>query len=61
MTVAYETKVILNLLALQIAKASSLAEAYAVIKMAADAEGIKLPSTREELLQSVEKGKEEEN
>ena len=52
-TVAYETKVILALLAQQIAKANTVGEAYAIVKLAANVEGLKLPS-REELLREME-------
>ena len=48
---AYETKVILILLAQQIAQAKSLEEAYAAIQMAANAEGLQLPPMDEMLRQ----------
>jgi len=50
-TVAYETKVILILIAQQIAQAKSLEEAYAAIQMAANAEGLQLPPMDEMLKQ----------
>ena len=40
---AYETKVILSLLAQQVAKAKSLEEAYMAIADAANVEGLSLP------------------
>jgi len=43
MTMAYETKVILSLLANQVAKAKSLEEAYMAIVDAANVEGLALP------------------
>jgi hypothetical protein len=44
---AYETKVILALLAQQIAKAETLEEAYKAVEMAANVEGVNLPSYEE--------------
>ena len=41
---AYETKVILTLLAQQVGKAKSLREAYTSIVEAASVEGLQLPS-----------------
>jgi len=46
---AYETKVILTLLAHQVVKSKNLREAYTAIEAAANTEGIKLP-TFDELL-----------
>ena len=40
---AYETKVILTLLAQQVAQAQSVREAYALIARAANVEGVQLP------------------
>jgi hypothetical protein len=44
---AYETKVILALLAQQIARAETLEEAYRAVEMAANVEGVNLPSYEE--------------
>ncbi|MCL2574402.1 MAG: hypothetical protein FWE34_07625 [Defluviitaleaceae bacterium] len=44
---AYETKVILSLLADHIGKAKSVKEAYNVVVKAANVEGLKLPSYEE--------------
>ena len=46
---SYETKVILALLAQQIAKASSVREAYTMVADAANVEGVKLPDYDEYL------------
>ena len=57
---AYETKVILSLLAQQVAQAESAREAYALIVRAANVEGLKLPAfddMRKELEEEKEKGK----
>ena len=43
-TMAYETKVILTLLAQKIAQVQSAREAYSLIARAANVEGLKLPS-----------------
>ena len=40
---AYETKVILTLLAQQISKCSSVNEAYNAVKIAANVEGLEIP------------------
>ena len=47
-TIAYETKVILRLLARQIAKADSLEEAYESVVIAAGVEGLEIPDYEEE-------------
>ena len=52
-TVAYETKVILTLLAQQIGRAKSIKEAYTIVVTAANVEGLKLP-TYEEFLKEWE-------
>ena len=44
---AYETKVILTLLAEAIARTNSAKEAYGCVVRAASAEGVKLPSYKE--------------
>ena len=44
---AYETKVILKLLANQVARAESLEEAYIFIAEAANVEGLEVPSYEE--------------
>lgn len=44
---AYETKVILALLAQQVAKAESVKEAYTMIVQAANVEGVELPTYEE--------------
>jgi len=54
----YETKVILTLLAQQIAQAKSVKEAYAAIKRAANVEGLQLPPM-EELLRELKEESEE--
>jgi len=57
---AYETKVILALLAQQIAQTESAREAYALIVRAANVEGLKLPDyddMRKELEEEKTKGK----
>ena len=45
---AYETKVILRLLASQVAKAENLEEAYDAIATAASVEGMKIPDYKDE-------------
>ena len=45
---AYETKVILRLLAKQVAKSETLEEAYNAIADAANAEGVIVPSYEDE-------------
>ena len=55
---AYETKVILTLLAQQIAKSKNIKEAYAVVKMATNVEGLLLPSYDEMLKEMEEEAKE---
>jgi hypothetical protein len=52
MTMAYETKVILALLAQQIAQAKTVREAYGAVKRAANVEGLQLP-TMDELLKEI--------
>ena len=54
---AYETKVILSLLARQVANSGSVAEAYAAIRSAANVEEMLLPPY-EELVQELKKEKE---
>ena len=44
---AYDTKVLLSLLAHQIVKATSLEEAYYAVMSAANVEGLKLPEYEE--------------
>ena len=44
---AYETKVILALLAQQISKCETIEEAYLAVTMAANVEGLELPSLEE--------------
>ena len=44
---AYETKVILKMMASQIAKAKSLKEAYLFVADAANTEGLEIPSYEE--------------
>ena len=56
---AFETKVILSLLARHIAKAESLEEAYEAVAEAANVEGLDLPSFQE-MLKKVKKGKNNE-
>jgi len=56
---AYETKVILKLLASQVAKAENLEEAYDAIVDAANVEGMDLPSYKEAVAKA--KKKREEN
>ena len=51
---AYETKVILMLLAQQIARCESVKEAYDSIARAASVEGVKLPSY-EEILATIKR------
>jgi hypothetical protein len=46
---AYETKVIMALLAQQVGKAKTVKEAYSAIVKAANVEGVKLPSYEEYL------------
>jgi len=46
---AYETKVLLILVAQQIAKSKTIEEAYAAVQMAANAEGVQLPPMDEML------------
>ena len=53
---AYETKVILKSLAIQVAKAESVKEAYFAIQSAASVEGMKLEEY-EEMKKVVEKNK----
>ena len=55
---AYETKVILTLLAQQIAKAESVREAYAILARAANVEGVRLPAY-DELIKEMEQEKSE--
>ena len=55
---AYETKVILTLLADRIANAKTVEEAYNVIVRAASVEGLKLPSYKEFKEQTEMKPKE---
>jgi len=50
---AYETKVILTLLAQQVGKAKSIKEAYNAIVRAANVEGMQLPSY-EDFLKEME-------
>jgi hypothetical protein len=52
--VAYETKVILMLLAQQVAKSKTIKEAYGAIARAANVEGVNLPPF-EEFLAEIEK------
>ena len=47
---AYETKVILSLLAQSISKVQTIEEAYDVIRNAANVEGIQLPTFEEAVL-----------
>ena len=57
---AYETKVILTLLAQQLAQAESAREAYAFVARAANVEGLQLPSyddLRKELEEEKSRGK----
>ena len=54
---AYETKVILSLLAQRIAEASSIEEAYEAVVMAANVEGVQLPSYVEYMKSLEEKRK----
>ena len=53
---AYETKVILNLLAQQIARCETLEEAFVAVQLAANAEGLIIPSLKElrEILKAAE-------
>ena len=51
---ASETKVILTLLAHQVALSKNIAEAYAAIRRAANVEGLQLPPL-DELLQEIER------
>ena len=44
---AYETKVILMLLAQQVGRAKTIKEAYTIIAAAANVEGVKLPTFEE--------------
>ena len=50
---AYETKVILTLLAHQVAMSKSIEEAYAAIRRAANVEGLQLPPL-DEFLREIE-------
>ena len=54
---AYETKVILTLLAQQIAKSKSVEDAYAAVRMAANVEGLQLPVLDEMLKELGEEEK----
>jgi len=54
---AYETKVILTLLAQQVAQTQSAREAYALIVRAANVEGLKLP-TFDDMVKELEDEKE---
>ena len=54
---AYETKVILNLLAQQIARCNTLEEAYVAVQQAANVEGLNIPSLKE--LREILKGTDE--
>jgi len=54
----YETKVLLSLLADNIARAKTPKEAYAVIVAAANVEGVNLPSYEEKLAEIEELRKE---
>jgi hypothetical protein len=56
---AYETKVIFNLLADSIGRVETVKEAYNVVKRAANVEGVKLPSY-EEFQAELKKEKESE-
>jgi hypothetical protein len=53
LNLAYETKVILALLARQIAKAETIAEAYGAVLMAANVEGMQLPEL-DEMVKKIE-------
>lgn len=53
--VAYETKVILAMLAERISNATSIEEAYEVIRNAANVEGVQLPAYRDVIRQREEK------
>ena len=55
---AYETKVILALLAQQIGRSKSIKEAYTTVIMAANVEGLELPSY-EEFIKQIEKEKDD--
>ena len=57
---AYETKVILTLLAQQIVKSKNIREAYAAVKMAANVEGLQLPAFDDLLKGLDEESKEKE-
>ena len=46
---AYETKVILKLIAKAVARAEDVEEAYEIIVEAANAEGLELPSYQDEM------------
>jgi Tfp pilus assembly protein PilF len=54
---AYETKVILTLLAQQVGRAKSLKEAYMIIVKAANVEGVILPNY-EQFLQEIDEMQE---
>jgi len=61
---AYETKVILKLLANQVARAESLEEAYIFIQEAANAEGLEVSSyeeAREKFKRILERNKLDES
>jgi len=53
LNLAYETKVILTLLARQIAKSETIAEAYGAVLMAANVEGVQLPEL-DEMIKKIE-------
>jgi len=53
---AYDTKVLLTLLAQAIAKTDSVKEAYMMVARAANVEGVQLPSY-DEMVKEIEKEK----
>jgi len=53
---AYDTKVLLTLLAQAIAKTGSVKEAYMIVVRAANVEGVQLPSY-EEMIKEMESAK----
>ena len=58
--ITYDTKVILRLLARQVAKSDSLEEAYDAIAVAAGVEGVKVPGYDEERKRIEELGSNKE-
>jgi hypothetical protein len=54
---AYETKVILTLLAQQISKCDTIEEAYLAVTMAANVEGLELP-TIDEMKEKMKQAKQ---